>query len=532
MNSRLSLRGVFAAVVALACAACDDGAALPSRCVGPLCQALDAGGLYGDSGADAAAPPRVFDAYVPDPSRDFGPPRQDACVEADEQCNDLDDDCDGRVDEALPTTGEVCGSGTGACRPGVRACLRGAWVCEGEGAPGAERCNGLDDDCDGLVDDAPEDVGQPCGQGAQCAAGRTVCDAGQLSCVGAVGAADETCNGADDDCDGRIDEAFPELGSTCGITLGACRAGQVRCIAGSLTCFGQLGPTPEACDTEDNDCDGQVDEADDAHGGGACPAQGDRCVESAQCGAGGRCVDDYGQRYCSVACADDAGCENGTFCGPLGGSNYCRRAYAGCAADAACSPDERCMLVPAVDPSVFGGECRPALPGGLPTGAACGADTPPCAGRLCLGDIGQCASLCGDTPECGAGFSCVRTPFVLGDRMQIEVGLCIAACTGDTDCSFAQSGLVCQYGLGQGAGEGFVGYCDVPRPGGRTGDVCDLSASPPLGCDHGYCRRDGRGRYCTQGCASANDCPAGWACTPNDFQTSGGVFTLGLCQRP
>jgi hypothetical protein len=114
MNSRLSLRGVFAAVVALALAACDDGAALPSRCVGPLCQALDAGGLHGDSGADAAAPPPVFDAYVPDPSRDFGPPRQDACVEAEEQCNDLDDDCDGRVDEALPTTGEVCGSGTGA----------------------------------------------------------------------------------------------------------------------------------------------------------------------------------------------------------------------------------------------------------------------------------------------------------------------------------------------------------------------------------------------------------------------------------
>ena len=76
------MRGALAAVIALAFAACDDGAALPSRCVGPLCRGLDASGSDADTATDAAAPPPDVDAYVPDPSRDFGPPRLDACVEA------------------------------------------------------------------------------------------------------------------------------------------------------------------------------------------------------------------------------------------------------------------------------------------------------------------------------------------------------------------------------------------------------------------------------------------------------------------
>ena len=110
------------------------------------------------------------------------------------------------------------------------------------------------------------------------------------------------------------------------------------------------------------------------------------------------------------------------------------------------------------------------------------------------------------------------------------MGLCLGACTGDADCDPEVTGFVCLYDLALG-GEGFRGHCDVPRAGGRPGDPCDLSADPPRGCVHGYCRRDARGRYCTQGCEAADDCPDGWNCVPSELQTAEGVFTLGLCQR-
>jgi len=74
-----------------------------------------------------------------------------------ESCNGRDDDCDGRVDEDFPELGEDCFAGTGACR------ARGRFVClpdgsgvrcdASPGAPIAETCNGIDDDCDGDTDE-------------------------------------------------------------------------------------------------------------------------------------------------------------------------------------------------------------------------------------------------------------------------------------------------------------------------------------------------------------------------------------------
>jgi hypothetical protein len=46
-------------------------------------------------------------------------------------------------------------------RPGTSACQNGVLKCNGGTPPGAEKCNGLDDDCDGFIDDAdPGIVGQ------------------------------------------------------------------------------------------------------------------------------------------------------------------------------------------------------------------------------------------------------------------------------------------------------------------------------------------------------------------------------------
>lgn len=66
----------------------------------------------------------------------------------------------------------------------------------------------------------------------------------------------EACNGNDDDCDGSIDEGMPMV--TCGLgqcvqTVSSCLNGMTKpCVAGD--------PEPELCNGLDDDCDGRIDE--------------------------------------------------------------------------------------------------------------------------------------------------------------------------------------------------------------------------------------------------------------------------------
>jgi hypothetical protein len=74
-----------------------------------------------------------------------------------ETCNVVDDNCDGAVDNGIGK-GDSCTVGVGACaRTGTKICgTGGTVVCSvSPGTPGTETCNDIDDDCDGTVDDNP-----------------------------------------------------------------------------------------------------------------------------------------------------------------------------------------------------------------------------------------------------------------------------------------------------------------------------------------------------------------------------------------
>ena len=131
-------------------------------------------------------------------------------------------------------------------------------------------------------------VGSPCeaeGLGL-CQRGVYDCEEDRLVCRSSRPQI-ENCDSQDNDCDGRVDEELG--GETCVVGLGACRTnGVFVCLGGEFSCATPDVPTPTTndatCDLVDDDCDGRADEdylpVAARCGLGACEAIGSRICEA------------------------------------------------------------------------------------------------------------------------------------------------------------------------------------------------------------------------------------------------------------
>jgi hypothetical protein len=310
-----------------------------------------------------------------------------------EVCNNEDEDCDGDIDEGLT---RPCGTDVGRCTAGEEECVAGEWEnCDATG-PFNETCNGLDDNCDGNIDgfsrpctDNPDPI-PPANDGI-CQPGIQICpsdgsgDWGE--CLGDVGPGIEACDNEDDDCDGDTDEdtGGADCSTDCGI-------GETVCVNGVLECQGTTDPQPEVCNNFDDDCDDTVDE--EVPNGGPCDEDGTLCVPGELvCVAGEmQCVG--GEEPLPEICdCIDNDCDEETDEEP----------------PAICPPGSQCVNCQCATPC--GGDEFP-----CPTGQICQenfcvvdpcyqVDCPPTAGgpQECL--EGECVPIC-DTVECQVGLAC------------------------------------------------------------------------------------------------------------------------------
>ena len=214
-----------------------------------ICNAVPGSVEAGGEGLPNATASSCFDHKDNDCDGDVDH-ADDQCTTA-ELCDTFDNDNDGVVDDGF-NLGSACTVGSGPCQNGgtivckpngTAGCNVSALPPGVENTPGGPRCtDGVDNDCDGTIDLA--DV--------QCQA-------------------PENCDGKDNDGDGAVDEDF-DLNAVCSKGVGACQASGVKvcnadkdgtiCTAVALPPTGEIQAGVLCSDGIDNDCDGNIDDAD------------------------------------------------------------------------------------------------------------------------------------------------------------------------------------------------------------------------------------------------------------------------------
>ena len=222
---------------------------------------------------------------------------------ADEICDELDNDCDGTVDEGVTDTyyADVDGDTYGVSDMTTEACDLPTGYSDIPGDcddavaainPDAlEECDTVDNDCDGTIDEDDaidaltwyrdndtDGYGEStlstlsCTQPPGYVADATDCDDGDAA---QYPGADEYCNTEDDDCDGTIDEddsldVLTWYADSDSDTYGDASSSDIDCnqpsgyVADATDCddgdAAQYPGADEYCNTEDDDCDGDIDE--------------------------------------------------------------------------------------------------------------------------------------------------------------------------------------------------------------------------------------------------------------------------------